>query len=172
MDIFIEWMVKRKRNATDYLKIAGCVLGLFVLIYFVLGFMGTPLGGIVFIVAVALVYVLYRVVVSTNIEFEYCFTNGALDVDKIINVQRRKRLTELNARKIDIMASAKNPEYRRYIENSEIKKVYACVAPESDGLYFVIYSDDSGRKMLLFNPNDKIKDGFKKFNPQKVFLDD
>ena len=79
--------------------------------------MGTPFGGIVFIVAVALVYVLYRVVVGTNIEFEYCFTNGALDVDKIINVQRRKRLAELNARKIDIMASANHSEYRRYLEN-------------------------------------------------------
>lgn len=172
MDIFVEWMVKRKRTAADFLKIAGCVLGVFVLMFFVLMFMGTPFGGIVFIIAVALAYILYRLVVSTNIEFEYCFTNGALDVDKIINVQRRKRVTELNARKIDIMASSKNSEYRRYLENGEIKKIYACTGPDADDLYFAIYTNDNGRNMLLFNPNDKIKEGFKKFNPQKVFLDD
>ncbi len=33
-----------------------------------------------------------------------------------------------------------------------------------------IMKNGSG-KMLLFNPNEKIRDGFKKFNPQKVVLD-
>ncbi len=36
---------------------------------------------------------------------------------------------------------------------------------------FAVYNENGSGKMLLFNPNEKIRDGFKKFNPQKVVLD-
>ena len=38
---------------------------------------------------------------------------------------------------------------------------------------FLVYIEESGaRKMLLFNPNEKIRDGIRRYNPQKVFLND
>lgn len=57
------------------------------------------------------------------------------------------------------------------MNNQSYQKVYACVDKNSSELYFAVYNENGSGKMLLFNPNEKIRDGFKKFNPQKVVLD-
>lgn len=168
MDIFVEQLVKKKRSAKDFMIIIACIAAALILVWLILNFAFAYIGFIGVIIAAALCYGLYVLITSVNLEYEYCFTNGALDVDKIINVRKRKRMTELNAREIDIMSSAKSEEFNKYYNNAAFKKVYACADRHSDDLYFVIYNEGGEQKMLLFTPNDEIKDGFKKFNPHKV----
>lgn len=48
---------------------------------------------------------LILLITSVNLEYEYCFTNGSFDVVAIVNVRKRKRLTEFNAREVEIRAS-------------------------------------------------------------------
>lgn len=171
MDIFVEWMIKRKKTAFDYIKIVLSVIGIALMIAMILLYM--VIGGYFeFLIACGIIYILYRVIVGTRIEYEYSFTNGSLDVDRIINAQRRRRVTTLNARNIDVMASIKSDDFLKYKTDSGIKKIYACTSLKDEGVYFILYDDDKGRKLLVFSPNDAIKDGFKKFNPQKVFLND
>ncbi len=170
MDIFVEQLVKKKRDAKDYLIVVLSIAAALGLMWLLFSFITTFIGFFAFIVVAVLLYAIYLLVTSINLEYEYCFTNGAFDVDKIINVRKRKRITELNAREIEIMASRKSPEFNRYLTNPAFKKVYACEDRNSDDLYFVIYNENGEQKMLLFTPNDKIKDGFQKFNPQKVEL--
>lgn len=173
MDIFVEQLVKKKRTGKDYLRIVACILGAFLLLFvMVFGMAIRGLGFIIFAVCCGLIYLLYILITATNLEYEYCFTNGALDVDKIINVRSRKRLTEVNARKIEMMASNRNHEYKRFLEDRNTKKIFACSHPDDEGVFFVIFQGDDGRKMLIFNPNDKIKEGFRRYNPQKVSLND
>ena len=173
MDIFVEHLVKKKRTGKDFLKIIACLVGAFIILAILpLVLMIKYVGAIAFTVCIGLVYLLCRLVTSTNLEYEYCFTNGALDVDKVINMRNRKRLIEVNARKIDMMASNKNRDFKRYLEDRTTKKIYACTHIDDEGVYFVIFPGKEGRTMLLFNPNDKIKEGFRRYNPQKVTLDD
>lgn len=177
MDIFLEQLVKRKRRPVDYVRIGACILAMLLVIYFLpLGMeilAKAGLGFIVFAVCCALIYVLYLLVTATNMEYEYCFTNGALDVDKIINRRSRKRLIEINARRIDMMAGTKTPAFDRIKQDRSIKKIYACTGVEDADTYFVDYVDDNGKRIaLVFNPNEKIRDGFKRYNPQKVLLND
>ena len=173
MDIFVEQLVKKKRDSKDYLIILAGIIGALLVIY-VLGALmfSIPLMGfIIFIVACGLIYLLYMLITSVNLEYEYCFTNGSFDVDAIVNVRKRKRLTEFNAREVEIMAKRSHPDFERYMNNQSYQKVYACVDKNSSELYFAVYNENGSGKMLLFNPNEKIRDGFKKFNPQKVALD-
>ena len=173
MDIFVEQLVKKRRTGLDYLRIVACIFGAFILLLImVMGMAIKGIGFIIFVACCALIYLLYLLITATNLEYEYCFTNGALDVDKIINVRSRKRLTEVNVRKIDMMASNKNREFKRFLEDRNVKKIYACTHPQDDGVFFIRYQDDNGSKMLIFNPNDKIKEGIRRYNPQKVFLND
>lgn len=173
MDIFVEQLVRRKRRPIDFLRVFLCLIAATIVILFMLiGPINSMFGSIIFLVGAALVYLLYLLATSINLEYEYCFTNGSLDVDKVIAARRRKRLTTLNARNIEMMATTKNRAFSGYMQNREIKKIYACSSLKDDNVFFVIYSDNSGKKMLLFNPNDKIKDGFRLLNPQKVFLTD
>lgn len=170
MDIFVEQLVKKKRDAGDFLIIVLSIIAALALVYLLTRVIGTMIGFIIFIVVAVLIYLLYLLITSTNLEYEYCFTNGSFDVDKIINVRRRKRMTEFNVREIEIMASAKSPEYEKYLRNPVFRKVYACADRQAEDLYFAVYNEGGEQKMLLFTPNDKIKDGFKKFNPKKTEL--
>lgn len=172
MDIFVEQLVVRRRTGKDYLMMAGCVAAALLICFFVPMFLGRFLGGFTLLLCVGLVYLLYNIMIGSNLEYEYSFTNGAMDVDKIIAAKRRKRVTSLNARDIEMMGTTKNPAFDGYMKNSEIKKVYACSAVQDEGVYFVLYSEGGKRKLLLFNPEERIKDGFRRLNPQKVFLTD
>ena len=165
-ECYIEQLIKQKAILpTVIMKMMS--IGLIVIT--VLFWAMTELPLLFALIIIVLAVMMYK---RTNLEYEYCFTNGALDVDKVINMRSRKRLLEVNARKIDMMASNKNREFKRYLDDRTTKKVYACTHIDDEGVYFVIFPGKDGRTMLLFNPNDKIKEGFRRYNPQKVTLDD
>lgn len=172
MDVFVEQLVKRRRTSVDITKIVLCVLAILLVL------MAAPIligiryfGSIALLLCVGLIYLLYNVLISVNLEYEYAFTNGALDIDKIIAARRRKRLTDLNAREIEIMARTSNHAYKSYAENREIKRIYACTAPTDEDVFFVVYQKNNNKYMLIFNPDERIRDGFRRLNPQNVFLD-
>ncbi len=173
MDIFIEHMVKKKKTAKDYIKMVLCILTIIGMLALMACSMVVPyIGLILFTLCGIIIYILGRVASAINTEYEYIFTNGALDVDKIIAARRRRRMTSLNARSIEILAKVDSDRIDSYLNNREVKRKYACTDVYDDGVYFVIYSDDKRKYMLLFNPNEEILDGFKRLNPQKVFLND
>lgn len=172
MDIFLEQLVKKKRGFKELLTVLFSILGVLVVLWFLpIVFIIPGIGFALFAVCVILIYLLYFLITSINQEFEYCFTNGILDVDKIINMRKRKKVLEINVRKMEVMGNKAAPEYRRYLEDSNVKKVYACTHKDAEDLCFLVYSDESGKTvMLLFNPNEKIIDAIRRYNPQKVVL--
>lgn len=172
MDVFVEQMVVKKKTGKDLARTAACALGGAVALFLIVSFLGQYLGFLTFLIVVGVFYLLYQVVIGSNIEYEYSFTNGAMDVDKIIAASRRKRMTALNAREIEMMGTKRNAAFDGYIKNGEIKKVYACTSIDDNDVCFVLYTEGGVKKLLLFNPNEKIRDGFRRLNPQKVFLND
>lgn len=172
MDFFVEQLVKRKRTSSDYVKVIICLIAAVVIVAVMLVSIVTVISPFVFLIGILLILFLNKLRETINVEYEYCFTNGALDVDKIIAANRRGRMVDINAREIELMGTRKNPDFRRYLEDRGIEKVYACSSVDDDNVCFVIYDADGKRKMLLFSPNDKIKEGFARYNPRKVNLDD
>lgn len=170
MDVFLELLVKKKRTATDIILV---FLSVFVGVT-VVGFIGVfgmalpYMGGIIALIIAAIVYGIYMLATSINLEYEYIFTNGAVDIDKIINLRKRKRMVSFDIREIELFSTGKNPEYQKYLQNRDIKKFYACHDRKSEDVYFVIFTMNSIRSMLLFNPNEKMVKEFEKMNPQKV----
>lgn len=177
MDIYNEWIVKKKKTGKDIaLAFGSVILGLAVC-YVLFNVLSKIPGLATFmLLAVAgVIWGIYRVVTAMNLEYEYIFTNGEMDVDKIVNVRSRKSVVTVNARKIEILAHRSHEEFKRNLENESIKKVRACTSLNSEDLYFVLFHDENdgdAMKMLLFNPNNKILDGFKKYNPRRVFINE
>ncbi len=172
MDIFVEQLVKKKRGVKEILIVLASILGAIVVLWlmtfaFILPFIGFG----VFAVCVVFMYLLYFLVTSINQEYEYGFTNGILDVDKIINMRKRKKMLEINVRKMEVMGDRKASEFPKYMSDSSVKKVYACTHKDAEDLCFLVFMDESGKNcMLLFNPNEKIVDAIRRYNPQKVVL--
>ena len=172
MDIFLEQIVKKKRGIKEFLIVLAAMVGvLAVLFVLTLAFAIPGIGFLIFAVCVVLMYLLYFLVTSINLEYEYSFTNGILDVDKIINARRRKSMLEINIRKMELMGDRMAPEFEKYLATESLKKVYACTHRDAEDLCFLVFVDHDGKeKMLLFNPNEGIKDAIRRYNPQKVVL--
>lgn len=172
MDIFLEYLLDKKNTAADMLKKIGVVLAavvVMILVMNILALFGSALIAYVPIALAAVVYGAYLLIRNFNIEYEYIFTNGELDIDVIKSRRVRKRLTSLNTKNIELMARRENDVYKRDFENEAIAKKYdAIYDPAKGDIYCVLYSVDGVRTLLSFQPPEKLVDAMKKLNPRAV----
>ncbi len=173
MEIFIEEMVRRQKSAKDYLLTGGIIALAIILVFVVLGVlmpMFAAFSSIILLLAAGVVYGAYFLVVSSNVEFEYSLVNTEIDVDKIVNKTRRKRLTTASIRGLEAFGTKKNPDFNSYLSNSVVNKIYACRDKASDDVFFIVYNQGDKKIMLVFNPSERIIEQITKRNPQKQFI--
>ena len=91
MDVFLEYIIRHKKNIIDYLICIAGFLGATVLTVF-FTVIGRYLLGLAFPLIVASWFGAYMLMNSRYIEYEYILTNNELDVDKIYAKRRRKRI--------------------------------------------------------------------------------
>ncbi len=173
MDIFVEHMVKRKKNVMDYIKVLSVlIVGLFLIL--IVPFIGVVIpsaGSMALILVILIIYLMYKLVTSINLEYEYILTNAEMDVDKIINLRTRKKVAEVNFHKIDFFGKAGSAEYNNSLKNRNIKKIFACRDIKDAETYFVVFeSDDNGKMMLIFSPSEKMVKSISVINPQKCIV--
>lgn len=173
METYIEQMVKKKRSKLDILLVLALALGSTVLAAFLLNlsFYFPAFGSIIFLVIAGVFYFAYMLAVSRNIEYEYAMVGSEIDIDKIANQRKRKRITTVNAKKMDNFGRcSKDSEFSRLFSDVSIKKVYACEDKDSDDTFYVVYFEDGIRKMVLFTPNQEIVDMIVKYNPREQYV--
>ena len=98
MDNFAEQLVKRQPTGADRMKTC-IILILGMLLTFLALIAGFVFSFLLLFVAVALgvgTFFLYR---NSKVEYEYTFTNGELDIDKIINQTKRKEMLTISVSK-------------------------------------------------------------------------
>lgn len=101
-------------------------------------------------------------------DYEYSYTNGILDIAKVINNKKRKELLSINASKeLELLAPIMTNGFDRYQNMSDIKKVNAWLNRDIKK-HFAIIRKDSQKIMLIFEPRDQFVDVVKKYNPSKV----
>ncbi|MBR5156382.1 MAG: hypothetical protein IKW59_01280 [Clostridia bacterium] len=175
MDVFLEYLLEKKSTMMDVLKKLGVVLAAFVLMIIVINILamfGPLVTSYMPLFLAGIVYFAYIVMRNFNLEYEYIFTNGDLDIDIIKSRKVRKRLTNLNTKQIEIMARKDNDVYKRDFESEAIAKKYDAVYDASKGdIFCVIYNVDGVRSMLTFQPPEKLVEAMKKMNPRAVILD-
>jgi len=111
MDIFMEKIVKRRKNIKDQLLTAGVIFGTLVLMLIALNIQALAAMGFNMLIVVGLGYAAYLIITSRNIEYEYAVTNGDLDIDKIISQRKRKRIFSANCKSFEIVAKVKSEHY-------------------------------------------------------------
>jgi hypothetical protein len=179
-DIFVEHMVVRRPTSKIMLQkmllsVAALIVGM--LPYFITVLLGAdeegmPLLDLSMLIPVFLVgagwgmIVLFR---RLNLEFEYIVTNGEMDVDKIMGRRSRKRMFTVDCRNFDILAPVK-PEYRNEYESRSItSKIDVSGHADAPGRWFAVYnSKDGARTLLIFEPNEKMLEAFKRYIRSKI----
>lgn len=158
-DFYTEQLIKKQANSKDMLKKVGliAITVVSVLLAFVI-----PVGIILPIVMIVIDVLVIR---SLNVEYEYVFVNGDLDIDKIMNKSRRKRMFSIDAEQMELLAPVGAVELMQY------KKVKTYDYTSGTGkapVYALIASDKGEVKQILFEPNETIIEGFFIKAPRKV----
>lgn len=164
-ELYTEWIVKRK---TPVYAIPAKI-GLIVLT-------GIPallaITGIVWwmiIPALIFGYITYRLFLNWDLEYEYVFVNGELDIDKIMGKAKRKRCLTIDMENIEVVApegshlldSYKNMKYKHMDFSSAIK----------ENKKYVIYGNHKNESTcIVFEPNEKMLDNMRSVSPRKINL--
>lgn len=162
-DTYTELIVKRK-TPTTYVVLKGVLIGVTV-VTFLLGL----LNQIAFFAGIVLVVIDYFLFTSWDLEFEYLYVNGTLDIDKIMSKSKRKRIRSLDMEKLEIIAPVNSHHLDSY-KNGKFKELDVSSGVKEHKLYVMVINDNNERLKITFEPNDKILDNIRTIAPRKVIL--
>lgn len=164
-DVFNEQLVARKPNQKDMLKKVGIVGAGIVLIFAALTveiLMGFILPIIIVVIA-GVVFMMRRY----NIEYEYVFTNGDLDIDRITNKSRRKQVLSVNVKSFVTMVPAGNKAYENEISN--FTKLYDFSSGTvTEDTYVAIFEQNKERVKMIFEPNEQMFKAIRSYIPRII----
>jgi hypothetical protein len=88
----------------------------------------------------------------------------------IIAMRKRKRLLNIHCRDFEIVAPYNQNHKREYETPSIQKKIFACASLNESDLYFAIFTTkETGKTLLVFQPDERMLNSFKSYLPRKVF---
>lgn len=164
-DVFVEQLVKHKLRLKNILiKVLAIVVTVFITL--TVWLIAPTYSYIIFTAAVLLAYVVFR---SQDYEFEYIYTNGELDVDRIVAQRRRKRVMSTDCRSINVMAPEK-PENEHLVRKYDIvRTVDYSSSPKSEGRWFFVFTGGSGAQVkVIFEPGKRLLEAMKNELKDKV----
>ena len=173
MNSYAEYLVSRKKNVFDYVIILLVIFAGVSATLCLAGFLMLQLYGMFAALAIAAVwFVVYSVICSRNIEYEYCVTENVLDVDIITAKKKRKRLVSIDLKNAEIIAPATHDYSQQYNKEGLNNKLDASMGENGILDFFVIYLDDDDRvSRLVFTPDKTVLDLIKRVNPSNTFFE-
>ena len=170
MDNFAEHIVKKELTGSDKAKRIIILVGGIIMTILIAGFAILMLGQgllpfIGLILAAVTGYGTYYLVTNMYVEYEYTFTNGELDIDKIIAKKKRKSMLSVSVGKFK--------EFSRYDENTpeetdDMTVVFATNNIASEEYYADFDHEAYGNTRLIFCPNENMINNMKKNLPRAL----
>lgn len=168
MDLFMEYIIKRKRGVKENIITLAIILSVPSLIYLSLCLMMTSLAPISIFLIAGILFLAYWLISKMNVEFEYIITNNELDIDKIVAKKTRKRLITIDLRKIDFAAPAVTTAHANELSKPATNVIYAD-SGLAQNAYFINFTRDGQTYRVFLSPTVKMVDAIKMFAPGKVF---
>ncbi len=165
-DFYSEVLVKKKKTPLEsVIKVAAiavtAVTGL-------LGLMGLP---VILLVAVGMGVLCYLFLPRLDVEFEYTYVNGSMDVDRIFSKIKRKRAASYEFSEMEILAPEKSHQLDSYRQNRNIKRVDFSSGMDDHKIYALIIPKNKELQMVLFEPDEGMLKDLRSKYPRKVFYD-
>lgn len=158
-DYYTEQLVKKQTDMKDMLIKAVLIAVTIVSFLIVLMF---PVGLILPIVMIVLDVFMFR---RLNVEYEYLFLNGDLDIDKIMNKSKRKKVFSASVADMEFFAPVDAVELRQY-QNARTFDFSS--GDRQAKRYAMVISGKGELKKVVIEPNDTIVEGLYMMAPRKV----
>ena len=165
-DTYSELLIKKEVTAKD--KMIKVLMIALIALMAVAGLLITPLA---FIVAIALGIAAYFVFPNLDLEFEYVYVNGELDIDKIMAKMKRKRAKSFELSKMEIMAPVKSHRLDYQNQNTKMKVYDFSSGNPSHKIFAMIIPSDNEICKVLLEPDEELLKNIEKSCPRKVFVD-
>lgn len=139
-------------------------------VFGVLGILFVGGGGVGLVMGLVLIAIaagLFFLKRNLYVEYEYGFTNGEIDVDKIYEMTRRKRAYSFSVKDLELLA----PEDSYHVKDFANKpdKVYNFYPPTVDKKVWVaMVTGGTDRAQVRFTPNEELVELCYKYNPRAV----
>lgn len=160
-EFMTEQLVKKRTTLKDHAIKAG-LIALTVLSFFLF-----TTGNIVFtILFIALVFADYYVLRRMDVEYEYTYFDGGLDIAKIMNKQFRKELFSTDLKEeMEIIAPSDHADLKYY----QVEKTLAYSSQMPDHKTYTMITKWKGQKVkVVFEPNEKMLKSIRDIAPRKV----
>ena len=101
-------------------------------------------------------------------EYEYTFTNGALDFAEVYNNKKRKSLGSLNVRNVESFGKVSSSSFQRYLNMPGIKRMNWFLNRDSE-LYYFYFTKDTAKKMIVFEPSEEMVGMIRQYLPHGAY---
>ncbi len=101
-------------------------------------------------------------------EYEYTFTNGALDFAEVYNNKKRKSLGSLNVKTVEAFGKVSSGSFHRYLQMPNMKRMNWFLNRDAE-LYYFYFSKDSNKKMIVFEPSEEMVGMIMQYIPRGVY---
>ena len=110
----------------------------------------------------ALIFVAIAVLIwfkkdNLRVEYEYTFTNGILDVSKVLNNSKRKYLAEITLKTVESAGSVKCPAFNRFVNDRNIKKHNWFLNRDAD-LIYLYFTKNGVKRLAILEPSAEMQD--------------
>jgi len=169
MDNFAEQLVKKNETSSDKTRrVVMLIVGvLFTASLALLSLLqsGRPVVSFLgLLLAAAAGYGTYYFVQNTYVEYEYTFTNGELDVDKIIAKKKRHEMLSTNIRQFTDFG-----KYDDGMDETDDMTVIMATDNVAEHEYYADFNDETvGKARLVFVPDDRMLENIRKFLPARL----
>lgn len=165
MDNVFEVLIKKKRNFKDVVcQLLVALLGIAICLvaeYFI-----RYLGMISLAIITLAVWFTFKGVMAFNIEYEYTYVNGDIDIDRIFGKNTRRRLSTIVVDRIETVSTLKNSDFDRI--KKECKVNYVCTNKKNPENLVIVYTDKNSREIAVIDFNERVYEGYKELIPLKV----
>ncbi|WP_024858763.1 DUF6106 family protein [Ruminococcus albus] len=165
MDSFKEQIIRKENTKKDstlrFLITFACVALCFAVIMFTIMVMGyLPIA--IFISGL-IIYGGVHLLQNLNLEYEYIFTNGDLDIDKVIAAKSRKHLAT-----IKVNDATDIGEYKGGDNGNRTVIMASAMNPEITDWFMDVKHPDLGDVRLIFTPDDGMLGVIKTHLPRTI----
>lgn len=158
-DFYTEQLVKKQTTMKDVfikaLLVAIAIVSVFVVLMF-------PVAVVVPVIVIGAVVFFIR---RLDVEYEYLYVNGDLDIDKIMHKAKRKRVFSTNISNMELLAPEGAEELTQY-RNARIVDFSSGTADAKR--YVLVVAENGQITKLIFEPNETIIEGMFLMAPRKV----
>ena len=111
----------------------------------------------------------YLVLPNFDLEYEYLYVGGDIDIDKIMAKRKRKRVASYSKDNLEIMAPTGSDHVASYIKNAKIRD-FTSADPQAK-TWTLVYGGENSSDVICLELTQEIAQDMRRFAPRKVFFD-